>query len=168
VIGLAAMAVAALAADPAYGRVVERAKACISANAADVERLEPSLTAASDFIVGDVCAVPVAVQARYEASHKWLSSMQGLAFDGWDDEGAVADKKTAKAMKSMIAKQREVYTAATIREDTGDLVMPPGANNTTSFVIGVAGTARDAASPELRAFAAKTLLDARKARLARP
>jgi hypothetical protein len=159
---------AALAADPAFGRVTERAKACITANAVEVERAEPSLAGATDFLLGDVCAESIEVRERYQSS---AATLEGLRSERGPtdiyDELPSVDTKAAARMKAAAAKQREIYARATINEDTGEISLPPGAEPTYQIAI-VGMNGRQPASPDLRAFAAKALLEARKARLARP
>jgi hypothetical protein len=167
VIGLAAAAAVALAADPGFDRVTERAKACILANAADVERAEPSLADAATFLLDDVCAVPVTVREQYGWSRTVKANMQRPSpTPYYDDEDGSPTPAVRAKMQAAAAKQRDAYARATISEETGDIVLPEGADAGTNLII-TSGAARQAAGPELRAFAAKTLLDARKARQTR-
>jgi len=164
---LATMAIAgSLVADPVVGRLMERAKGCISANAADVERAEANLADAQAFLLDDVCAAPVSLLERYQASTILLESLrrqQPADYD--DDDSPIVDPKIRARMKALAAKQRELYSHASISEETGELVLPKGASSATLFMTGAPG--RQTASPELRAFAARALLDARKARQTR-
>jgi hypothetical protein len=158
---LATIAAAAAMADPAIARINARAEACITANAADVERAEPNLSSAVDFLLNDLCALPVAVNQRYRQSVELLGVYRGSPQMFAPDEDA--DPKLAAKLNATAKKQMDAYAHATISEETGEIILPAGTQNLAMLTV----MAQTQPTPELRAFAAKALLDARHARQTR-
>ena len=154
-------AAAPAAPDAALERLKAKAEACIQANAAVVEHNTASLTDAATFLTEYACANEVGVFERYRTNVAMLSNMRGMGqlAGGGDDDG-----DTSPQTKALLAKQAAMYQAAHIDPDSGEIVYPAGTSPTFGAGIDILARSSDA-PPELRALAARALLDARQARL---
>jgi hypothetical protein len=176
--------VTALAADDALARLDAKAEACISTSAAEVAKAEPNLSAATDFLVNDLCARDIETAAKYRLSRKVLdllikqqkstmamippTTVAAVAAPAKPTAGAaspvpVVDDKAAKAAE---AKQTKLagLEAARINAETGELEgLPAPYSMITDLANLVLGMRAPAPTADIKAFAARAVLSARQA-----
>ena len=78
-------------ADAGRAQVDARVNACIAAHAGEVERAEPSLAAAVDFLVNDLCATEVDIAVKYSTNESLLSQQiktMNLSLDAQEAQAA--------------------------------------------------------------------------------
>jgi hypothetical protein len=154
------------AADPNESRLATKAQACIESNAALIERADPNLEDAAQFLLGYVCASEVAARERYAQNSNLLTMYRAMNqnLDGDDDHTPNLSPAFRRNLAAQAAKMKAAYEAARVDPDTGDIIWPAG-TPPTLFAIGLTvGTSQDAPT-DLRALAGKALLEAREARL---
>jgi hypothetical protein len=141
-----------------------RVEACIDEHAPDVERATTSLTDAVGFLVQNLCAVEVHRLNHYHDSASKLAAARKAAVDAADDiEGT---KKEIAEAKAALATYREALDRISVDPETGDITIPPAPPHVD---VGPAspfspGDFFDPISPDLRAVAARAVLNARLAR----
>jgi len=152
-------AAAPAAPDAALERLKARAEACIQSNAAVVERNDPNLTDAANFLTDHLCANEVQAVARYRMSAGLLAGMRNAGQFADADDGGEATPQTKAIMK----KQFDMYRASRIDPDTGDIIYPPGSPAAMAAGWNIMA-AQAAPAPEFRALAARAVLQARQSR----
>ena len=148
-----------------------QAAACVDARAAAVERAQPSLADAVEFLVVDLCAQPVRLFDRYVTNTKLVAQMRSND-NPWTKALQSTVASLPQAARDRIEQQsqdvRATWAKVTVDPETGELVMPADRGP------GFAGPTYEASSDLsadtlaiLRPIAAEALLAARTARLGR-
>jgi hypothetical protein len=147
--------------DPAAA-LTEKAKACIISNAAQTERLDPSLSDAAQFLLSYACAKEVEAREKYERNVALLASLQrDDAYEDQDsDQLPVAVRRQLEQQRSQ---QHAAYAKAHVDPQTGEIVMPTDAPPSAA-VVEVNFSPLEAPT-DLRAFSAHAVIEARAARL---
>jgi hypothetical protein len=165
------LAMPALAAPDDGGQHLRaQAFACFQARAAAVERVQPSLADATDFLVLDLCAQPDRLYDRYITNTKLVAQMRS-GDNPWSEAlqsmGATLPQVSRDRLQQQSQDVRATWAKVTVDPDTGELVMPTDLG--ADYVGPTSGlTASDisyGAQEVLRPAAAEALLAARTARL---
>jgi hypothetical protein len=166
-----AAAMSALADEAVDTKLRAAVDACLQTNAPAVERAEPSLSAAVNFLVADLCAPQVALRLKYEMNVRTLDDLRKKADAPADDRFIDTDAQRQNAEANR-AKLKAAYQRAYVDSRSGEIVTPdPPPNgdgagfNAITSALTESLTSSVAANPDIRAEGARLLLDARTTRL---
>ena len=171
ILGASASWTPALSADAAATRLTAAMETCLKSNASSVDQAEPSLFDGANFLIMELCAREVATRQSYLNNTKLLDELRQSANAPVDDRfSRTAEDKLQleKARADTIA----AYAVAFVDPITGELVTPqkpprsftsldPAMTQIFTRTMDQAGIA----PADVRAFAARALLDARMARM---
>lgn len=161
----AIVALAAAAPDPELA-LKAKAEACIRDNAAAVERNQPDLSTAAEFLVQYLCADELRIYGTYRANSKLLTSWrQGdSALFGGSDEPVARTRTGRQRRETESVRRQSVYDSVTVDPQTGELIWPAGrptAPNSEVTEIIVTGQINGPVLDEFRAIAGRAVLAAR-------
>jgi hypothetical protein len=160
-------------------RLKDKVEACVSANAAAVEKSDPSLAGAVTFLLDDLCSEQISAFERYRTNAAFLGQMKSkYAAQSYD--AAISPLPSdgmgpgfQKSARADFARKKAHFETARIDPDSGHLIYATGADDDPLFAPGalredvLSDSAGYPASSEFRAFAARVLLDARQSRVSR-
>lgn len=147
-------------ADANQDRLDGLARDCIARNAADVERATNNLTDATDFLLTNLCALEMRARDQYQSNTSALENWKKPDVDNYTIGLEGIDAKTRKTWAQFSAQQKAKYAAMSVDPNTGAIV-----GGDFAPYLDFAGYGAQPAA-EFRAYAARAVLDARKARLA--
>jgi len=179
--------------DPVEQHLFGLAMTCVRSSAADVERAEPTLAGAVDFLLDDLCRVEVADHDRYVANSALLAEMQhdmapdrervvvniihppppppGVQGAQPTPSSGATDAETQAAVDRVTRAEREMdegWQQMTVDPATGELHGPPMTLGVATQMARTEFDQPSAQSDRVRAAAAQAVLAARLARLAPP
>jgi hypothetical protein len=173
-LGLIAGQASAAGDDAAEAHLRDLALTCIRSHAADVERVEPSLTDSVSFLLDDLCSRELIAHDLFVQNSKLLAEMRSpqspfAALADMDDENPT------KAMRDQTRQQAErtraAWKSASVDPTSGELNFadPDAATGSGITMLTIASTRTAGNDPEgiFRAAAADAVLAARTARLDR-
>jgi hypothetical protein len=122
------MTASGAAADSALLRLKDKIEACVSTNAAGVEKSEPSLSEAVSFLLNDLCIEQVSAFERYRTNAAYLDEMKSkYAASSYD--AAVSPLPSdgmgpgfQKSARKLFTRQKARFETAKIDPDTGRLI----------------------------------------------
>jgi hypothetical protein len=181
-LSLALVSSSAAAAPPDAGEQHLRdvALACIKSRAAEVERVETTLTEAADFLLTDLCHDQVMAHARYVANTNLIEKMRSGHNEYTDLFDMMGDRASAVQRareQQQIDSVRAEWRTARVDPETGDLIGPAeevartggtGPGSTAEMLEMSTQAALLQPSDSFRAAAGEAVLAARTARLAKP
>ncbi len=158
-----------LAEDAGAASLTGKAEACIAAAAPDAERLNASLSTAAQFLVEYLCAPQVGRREKFLKSSKELVILRASAesvLAGFDvDQTSDALPIRLKRMQDRRERLRDAYEKAYVDTVTGEIVMPPVAADIKAMATIGMDAKFTGAADDLRQFAGRAVLEARKTRL---
>ena len=158
----------AMAAEPdaAEAHLKSLALDCINSHAAEVERLEPSLSGATTFLVSSLCSAQVAAHDRYVTNSRLLATMRSSpsVIDPGDEAGTNSEKQ----LRMQMARAQAAWQSASVDPVTGELKAPPEADGgIATYILASGSLPAGRTSETFVAAAAEAVLAARTARLGR-
>lgn len=156
-------------ANESFARVHAVAEACITQNAAKVESSDASLTDAVQFLVADLCVREIASVVSYKANFDLLNVLKRSS-TRYQYDPSSSRLENARAREAF-AKRRKAIEEAYVDPTTGEIKIDEAAA-AAPFQEGglhevVVTASRTEISPpnDIRALAARAILNARAARL---
>jgi hypothetical protein len=156
-------------ADEGFVRVHAAAEACVTQNAAKVESSDSSLRDAVQFLVADLCVQEIALVVSYKANLDLLNVLKRSS-TRYQYDSSSSRLENARAREAF-AKRRKAIEEAYIDSMTGEIKMDEAAAEAPFQEGGlhevVVTASRTEISPpnDIRALAARAILNARAARL---
>jgi len=166
----AALATAGTSASTDPGLAIRaKAEACIRDNAAAVERNQPDLSSAADFLVQYLCADEIRIDLRYQISSRALAAWKAGPGLDLSNEPVARTRAARQRREAESVRRRAYFDAITIDPSTGELTLPtgpiplllgalPGGGDTE---IVVTGQATEPTRDQFRAIAGRAVLAAR-------